>query len=296
MKEKLNSEYERGQNMEQIPQVIWEFDHGEPDIRFGGMAPGPGWRAFGFPAATKDAPFVTSNFIADKRGLVVGENIRVEHIVGRESFPEGEPLTPDVGSNIDYRMLHNLRAYADAVMWGRNTLTREPSIIPDLMNDRRLIEFRKKNRLPLLPKLVLVSNSAGNIDFALPAFHTQGLETIILTNQKSAEALAAKAREAMASAKIVGLGQDTLDVQEGLKHLRQKEDVEVLLVEGGHSLIESLHGQGLLHEAFVTTSDKALDPEKVKGAKYMFDFRAEGARHMAHGNGGQFQFDRWRWE
>lgn len=278
-------------------KIRWIKDEGEPDRRFGPGAPGTKYNAIGFPPAWPDRPWIISNFVADKNGLVVADNLKDPlAILGKASFPDGKPLTPDPGAEADWRFMRILRAYADMVMWGANTLRLQPRIIPDLYDPQgkpitALHEFRKTHGMPYYPPLVLVTDS-GNLDFSLPAFHTAELETLVLTNEVTADRLRPQA--AGTNAKIIGIGTPKLNMTQGLKSLRLEWGAELILCEGGHSLIESLHAGGFLDEVFVTTSNVALEPSRLKNPKYLFDFRQENARLVAHGKAGQFEFRRWR--
>lgn len=275
--------------------VDWIENH-ETRWRFGPEKPGPGFVALGFPPAWDNRPWIFANFVADKNGLVVADNLPdPTAILGKVSFPDSQPLRPDTGAEADWRFMRNLRAYADAVMWGANTLRLQPEIIPDLKgpdpNDEPTLRaFRKSHGLAEYPSLILVTNS-GQFDFSLPAFNTPGLKTTILTNAMTAELLETKAQGTKTA--LVGAGRTQLDMASALEHLRLQK-IDYLLCEGGHSLIVSLHEQGFLDEVFVTTSNIALDPALVQNPKYMFKFEEEGDQLIAFGTAGQFEFRRWR--
>lgn len=274
--------------------VNWSINQGEPDSRFGPEAPDPGYNAIGFPAAWDDRPWIAASFVADRNGLVVGDNLKPEHLLGMEDLATGQALTPDAGREADQWLMRDLRARADAVMWGANTLRIQPTIIPDLHDDPIRHGLRKSHGLPHYPRLVLVTNSGG-LDFFLPAFHTKPLEVIILTNETVKTQLEGRAREAKAErTSVVGRGPKELDMAAGLRYLLHALGIKLLLCEGGHSLIESLHAGGFLDEVFVSTSDLAIDPALVKNPRYMFDFAAENARLVAEGQAGGFGFRRWR--
>lgn len=270
--------------------IRWIMNKGEPDTRFGPETPGEGYNAIGFPPAWPNRPWVAANFVADWRGIVVGDNIMPEHLLGIQSL-DGQALEPDSGREADQRLMRDLRARADAVMWGANTLRRQPQIIPDLGNDLWLHGLRTSRGLSYFPPLILVTDS-GNLDFSLPAFHTKKLRTFVLTNNLTAEKLQVAASGT--KAEIIGIGSPKLDMAGALNYLLERESMKVVLCEGGHSLIVSLHELGFLDEVFMTNSNVALDARRIQNPKYMFDFVKEKARRVAYGKAGQFEFRRWR--
>ncbi len=280
-------------------RVDWHF---RTDDR-NGEPPGPGWEYFEFPAPP-EMPFVTSNFIVDRTGLAVleGEPHIVDFIAGRASYPDGTPRRPDIGATVDARLMRNIRALADAVMWGRKTmaLQKDQNIIPDLLGDHDLHAFRKKLGRPSYPTLIVVTTSC-DIDPLLDqrAFHTYGLSVILLTNDARTPGAGRKLRAAaITSAKVLGIGREKLDLRLALKALRQREGIKVIVCEGGHGLITSLHDGDLLDEAFVTVSNVtvplARNDLRLK-PKYLFDFDKERAKLIAFGTAGDFKFYRWRW-
>ncbi len=281
--------------------IRWEFNYGEPETRFGNEVPvdWPEWERVGFPEATAERPFTTSNFVSDSEGLVVGGNISPEYLLGKKVFdptsPErhGQDVEPDPGAHVDFRRMRNIRFYADAVMWGAGTVEKQPDITPDLL-DRRLPEARRRRGFPPYPKLVIATNSGKRLTFREAPFGLENLDVIILTGERGAAIMRPKVGTPKARVAIVPQGGDTLDMRAGLRYLLT-EGIRVLNVEGGHDLIESLHGQGLLDEGFLTKSFVALPRDKVENPRYIFDFEAEGARHLALGRAGRMEFHRWRW-
>lgn len=280
-----------------MEKITWASNEiTEPDARFGKMLPKE-WEVFTFPPAWKHRPWIAANFVADRNGLVVGKTnggktVTPEHLLGKRRFPSNRKCTPDPAVEADQRTMRILRTLADGVMWGRKTLTHQPKIIPDLMGDYRTLHaFRDAHSMGMYPPLILVTDS-GELDFSLPAFRTPGLRTVVLTNEATAKRTAPLA--AGTNTQVIGFGAEKLNTAKGLEWLLKTEGMNVVLCEGGHSLIESLHADGLLDEVFVTTTNVALDPAKVVDPKYMFDFAKEGARLVACGTAGKFEFRRWR--
>lgn len=271
--------------------ITWTINKGELDLRFGPKALGPEYNSIGFPPAWDNRPWIAANFVADQNGLVVGDNIIPEHLLGITSL-EGQRLEPDSGREADQRLMRDLRVRANAVMWGANTLRRQPTIIPDLQDDATLHNLRTSLGFPYYPPLILVTDS-GNLDFSLKAFHTDNLRTIVLTNETTAQKL--QPLSAGTKAEIIGIGNPNLNMSAALERLRKQEGMRRVICEGGHKLIVSLRREGgFLDEVFVTTSNVAIDPALVQNPKYMFKFEKEGAELIAFGKAGKFEFRRWR--
>lgn len=198
------------------------------------------WRLRAF----KDRPYVYSNFAQSRDG-------RVSYNV------PGQSSGGDVTSfnRHDRWLMGLLRARADAVMMGDNTVRIEPDhiwdaehIFPDdaqaYVQLRRLEERRPK------PFLVLLSYD-GNLSYQEAPFLDARQHIILATTQRGADV----AKDARSAAKldVHVLGSDEVDMRRMTEMLFHDYGVENLLCEGGPRVMGGMLNAGLIDEEFVTS-------------------------------------------
>ena len=128
-------------------------------------------------------------------------------------------------------------------------------------------------------------------------FTTPGIEPLVVTTPLGAAELAGRAGAAAPPAMVV----DDLLEPVGLRRAQQQLfagwGVGYLDCEGGQTLLNALHGAGLLDEVFLTTTPFVIDEAAHEGVIRIFDFEAEGATLIAEGRAAadsSWRFQRWR--
>jgi len=134
----------------------------------------------------------------------------------------------------DKQRLLEIRATADAVMVGRNTLSADTMSMT--LADRALQAKRRAKGLPSQPLRVIVSNR-GNIDPTWKVFHARGSRRVVFSTTRMPEST----RQALLPHCDLHLvDARSIPLEDVLSALRQIYDVRTLLCEGGPSLLRSL--------------------------------------------------------
>lgn len=152
-----------------------------------------------------------------------------------------------LSSPIDRQLFIDLRSVADVVLVGAETARRE-RYGPVRLSDRRR-GARVERGQPPVPRLALVSRSLdlGAADAALEP-GDGGERPLIITCERSPE----PARAALGErAEVVVAGTDRVEPALALRSLRAR-GVEVVLCEGGPSLLGELLAHGLVDELCLT--------------------------------------------
>ncbi len=207
--------------------------------------------------AAEDATYVYSNFV-------------VSHD-GRISFNEPEHYGGgDVngGNPFDLWLMALLRARADAVMVGDNTLKLEPEhvwthqyIFPD---DTALFhELRQAEGRSTYPLQVFLSID-GQINWDAAVFSSPDYHVVIATTKRG-EARVGK--EARAEAKVDVIAQDhaVVDLRELTDTLRRDFDVRTLLIEGGPRAYGSAITDRIIRDEFLTLSPIVVGNDSAEG-------------------------------
>ncbi len=192
--------------------------------------------------------------------------------------------------------MRRLRAGADAVSFGAQTLRDQPNLIgavDDVGGElgEALIRFRAEQGRPRLPLQVVYSES-GRLDLGVPLFNTPGLTAIVVTTAAGARLLR--------GVTVLVAGEERID-SSGLvqAHERLFADFGVrhLDCEGGAVILEALHRAGILDEIFVTVTDVHIDPAAHAGVKRITPLDG-GAARLIHeegtGSDPGYRFQRWR--
>jgi len=200
------------------------------------------------PPATR--PYVAINMVstADGRAAVAGR-------------------TTGIGTRTDRLLMRQLRAHADAVLSGANTLRAEDFLptVPEAHVARRLARG-----LTPQPAGVLVCGS-GHLPRERRYFHRADFARIVVTGTQGAQAL----DPAVAAAdRIVVAGAETVDLAAALRILRTEHGIRWLLCEGGPTLNYGLLAAGLVDELFLTLAPKLAagpGPTIVEGPGFPAD-------------------------
>jgi riboflavin biosynthesis pyrimidine reductase len=181
-------------------------------------------------ASRVDRPWVLGNMVGGLDGSAA--------VAGRV----GELSTP-----ADARLFRELRSVPDVVLVGAETVRRER--YGPVRLDASLEASRLEAGRAAAPTIAVLSRSL-DIDWSIPLFaDTDGeARPLIIT---CASAPRARQKEARAFAEVVLAGDDSVDLGSALHQLRQR-GTEVVLCEGGPTLLGQLAGTDLLDELCLT--------------------------------------------
>ena len=220
------------------------FDRAEPSpIDDPAYAP---YGNLGFPAPPPDRPWIYTNFVQSLDGII---SLLGEHATGG-----------DISQSRDDRWLMDLlRAHADGILMGMNTLREEQRLRgPDSRGivfqvvDPTLRELRGK--LGKGRDRNIFVTSAVDLDLSrYKVFDGDVVDTAILTSPSGAERLQAQGGHAHVA--IIAAGEkETFDLARAISKLREELDVQHLLCEGGPTLYGSLARLDLIDEKFLTVA------------------------------------------
>jgi len=200
----------------------------------------------GFPAPREERPWTFANF--------------VQSIDGIASFKGPHAAGSDISQSAEDRWLMDLlRAHADAILTGINTLVEETLSAPrsnggrgpvyrieeETLRDLRMKLGRKREK-------VIFVTASGSVDpRAYRVFDGDLMDALILTTTAGAARLQGRIEQA----RLIIAGQEkTVDLPGAMRVLRQEMGIEHLLCEGGPTLYGSMSRAGLIDEKFVTVS------------------------------------------
>ncbi|HET9489809.1 MAG TPA: dihydrofolate reductase family protein [Methylomirabilota bacterium] len=237
--------------------------------------------------------------IASKNGIVAwkregGHDDPVRVIAGGDF---GRP-----GRLADLHLMHYLRACADAVSVGAQTLRDHPDLMetPTELGglSEVLYRFRASHGLHRFP-LQVVYSEHGRLELDAPVFNTPTLAVIVITTEAGARVLRSQGSDDRGIT-IVVAGNESID-SVGLvrSHERLFDEFGVHYVdcEGGAVVLDALHRAGILDEVFVTVTDVHVEASEHEGVKRMFAFGAGSACLIAEGRtalDSGYVFRRWR--
>ena len=220
------------------------FDNAEPSvISDDAYAP---YGNFGFPPPPPGRPWVYSNFVQSLDGITT---LLGAHASGGEISQSPE----------DRWLMDLLRAHADGLLMGMNTLLEEQRIRGP---ESRGIVFRVAD--PQLRKLrdrlgkgcernIFVTR-AVDLDLSRhKVFDGDVVDAAILTSPAGAERLLAQGSHPHVALIAAGEG-ETFDLPRAIGKLREDMGVKYLLCEGGPTLYGSLARADLVDEKFMTVS------------------------------------------
>jgi riboflavin biosynthesis pyrimidine reductase len=219
------------------------FDESEPAaLEDAAYAP---YGRLGFPAAPPDRPWTYSNFVQSLDGIV---SFKGKHAAGSDI----------ARSPHDRWLMDLLRAHADAVLVGANTLLDETELgdrprgpvfrIMDV-DLRRLRQKLGKRR----EMNIIVTGSATLDPAAFRVFDGDLVDAMLLTTSSGARRLAQYQAHSQVRVIVAGEGR-FVDLTAASRLLRRELGVEYLLCEGGPTLYGNLSRAGLVDEKFVTIS------------------------------------------
>ena len=219
------------------------FDKGEPAPVEDAAYASYGW--LGFPEPPPDRPWLFTNFVQSIDGIV--------------AFKGKNTSTADLSQSKEDRWLMDLlRAHADAVLLGVNTLVEEAGQHPSgrgfiyRIQDDGLRALRQ--RLGRGREINIFVTGTASLDLSrYRVFDGEHVDAIILTTTEGAKCLAAKKSHPHVRVLVAGEGK-FVDLAGALRVLRSELKFRHLLCEGGPTLHAYLQRAGLVDEMFLTTS------------------------------------------
>jgi riboflavin biosynthesis pyrimidine reductase len=217
------------------------FDHAEPSlIEDPSYAP---YGRLGFPAPPPQRPWIFSNFVQSLDGIV---SFKGKHAAGADISRSQE----------DRWLMDLLRAHADAVLLGVNTLVEETLLGP---RDRGPVfrimdpELRRlRQKLGRRREMNIIVTGSATLDLsAYRVFDGELLDAVVVTTRTGAARLAEKRTHPQV--RVLVSGEDKfVDLPETVALLQRELGIRYLLCEGGPTLYGYLSRAGLVDEKFLT--------------------------------------------
>lgn len=251
-----------------------------------------------FPPPWPERPWIYANVVTSQNGIVAwkrrGAGDDPVHAIAGGDFSRP-------GRRADVQLMRYLRACADAVSVGAQTLRDQPGLVGTLGYagsdlGEVLERFRLSQGRPRLPRQVIYTRD-GALDLDARMFHTPGVEVLVVTTGHGARRLRSRDSERMGIA-LLAVDEEKLGPEELIVvHQRLWADfgVRYLDCEGGATMLDALRGAGIVDEIFVTVTDVQVDPSEHEGVKRLFPL--DGARLIAEGRTASdagYVFQRWR--
>ncbi len=280
-------------------RVAWH-QNTETRYPYGPTSPAPDrLEPLGFPPPWPTRPWIYANVIASRNGILAWKRTGV-HDDPVRAIAGGDFTRP--GRLADLQLMRYLRACADAVSFGAQTLRDQPALLgtPDIeggLGDA-LYELRVRHGLGRFPLQVIYSES-GRLDLGVPMFNTSHLRVIIITTVAGARLLRSRGSDEKSLTIFVAGEEGIASAGLSSSHERLFDEfgVRYLDCEGGAVVLRSLHQTHLLDEVFVTVTDIDVEATEHTDIKRVFDFEAEGARLISEGrtvSDPGYVFRRWR--
>lgn len=218
------------------------FDHAEPSaIADAAYAP---YGNLGFPGPPPDRPWIFSNFVQSLDGIV--------------SFKGRHPLGSDISQSEEDRWLMDLlRAHADAVLLGINTLVEETRVVGNRgpiyrIEDLAVRELRGKLGRKRETNIFVTASFTVEME-AYRVFDGDLVEPFIITTKAGLDRRQSKLPQSGTKVIVAGEG-DHVDLAKAMQILRASFGIEYLLCEGGPTLYGYMSRAGLIDEKFITVS------------------------------------------
>jgi riboflavin biosynthesis pyrimidine reductase len=255
-------------------RIVWHRE-AETRHRDDPRSPDPEhFEPLGFPPPWSTRPWIYGNVIASREGIVTWTRTS-PHDDPVRAIAGGDATRP--GRRADVRLLRYLRACADAVSFGAQTLRDQPDLVgsADLGGELGggLLQWRARHGLGPVPLQVIYSAS-GRLDLDVPMFTTPDLAVVVVTTAAGARRLLGGG-DATAKLTTLVAGEDRIDagaLRDAHERLHQDFGVRYLDCEGGVVALESLRAAGILDEVFVTVTDTHVDAAAHADVRRIFDF------------------------
>jgi riboflavin biosynthesis pyrimidine reductase len=218
------------------------FDHGEPSA-----CDDPAYQDYGnlgFPPLPPDRPWIYSNLVQSLDGIA---SFKGRHATGGDISQLSE----------DRWLMDFLRAHADAILLGINTLIEETQLLGNRgpvysIDDPEIRKLREKLGRGR-EKNVFVTGAAHLNLSDYRVFDSGAVESFLITTSVGARRLAE--RNLHRHVQVIVSGQEALvDLGEAMRTLHRQYGIDRVLCEGGPTLYGYMSRAGLIDEKFVTVS------------------------------------------
>lgn len=199
-----------------------------------------------FPTAPSDRPWIYSNFVQSLDGIT--------------SFKGRHPLGSDISQSEEDRWLMDLlRAHADAIILGVNTLIEETRVVsgrgPIYQIEEPVLRALREKLGRKREINIFVTGSAYLDLNDYRVFDGDVVQTFIVTTATGSARLLGKDEKSNPRVQVIVSGEgDVVDLPRAMKILRQEFGIEYLLCEGGPTLYGHMSRAGLIDEKFITVS------------------------------------------
>ncbi len=193
------------------------------------------YRDLSFPDRPGKRPYVAINMVTTVDG-------KATNLAG---------TVTSLGSRVDRASMRRIRAAADGVMNGAETLRRE-NVNPTVPEE--LVAGRLARGLSPQPVALTITASCS-LPLDRTFFHAQNVEKVIVTTR---HAPPERVEELGRHARILIAGEYAVDLPLMMRLLREEIGIRRLVVEGGPTLNSELIAQGMADELFWTVSPKIL--------------------------------------
>jgi len=230
-------------NAAPAPRFEVLFDHGEPSPRTDEALAGYGSLGFPPPAGR---PWIYTNFVQSLDGIV--------SLLGK--YASGGEIAQ---SRADRWLMDLLRAYADGLLMGMNTLREEQRLrgpesrgIVFQVVDPSLLLLRE--RLGKGRQRNIFVTSARDLELSQwKVFDGDVVDAVVVTSPDGAARLSTQKTHPHVTVIAAGEG-DTLDLPAAIRKLRTQLGIEYLVCEGGPTLYGTLARADLVDEKFITVA------------------------------------------
>jgi riboflavin biosynthesis pyrimidine reductase len=220
------------------------FDHAEPSP-FADEAFAP-YGSFGFPPPLADRPWIYTNFVQSLDGIV--------SLLGK--YASGAEIAK---SRADRWLMDLLRAHADGLIMGMNTLREEQRNrgpesrgIVFQVTDPSLLKLREKLGKGRQRNIFVTRALDSNLS-QLKAFDGDVVDVAVVTSPAGAERLRGLETHPHVTIVAAGTG-ESVDLSAAVRELSTQLGIKYLLCEGGPTLYGNLARADLVDEKFVTVS------------------------------------------
>jgi riboflavin biosynthesis pyrimidine reductase len=231
------------------------FDNGEPSVVQSEVLRPYG--QLGFPAAAADRPWTYANFVQSIDG--------VTSLLGQSGSGGDISQSPE-----DRWLMDLLRAHADAVIMGINTLSFERTYMGNprgpifKIANPEMLELRQKLGRAKL-KNIFVTNAASLQMSEFRVFDGELVDGYVVSTNAGAAKLRAQKHPHVT---VIEAGEwPRVDLKLMVKKLREELGIQYLLCEGGPTFYGAMTKAGLIDEKFLTISPveagQAAPPEQV---------------------------------
>ncbi len=204
-------------------------------------------------------------------------HLRTEDIYNDLQFPEGKDGRPyaainvvssldgkatlggragGIGTGFDHNLMRRVRAATDLVLVGANTLRAENInfCLTEELQRRRVVQG--KSPAPL----AAVLSASGDLPLDRTFFQSKEFESIVFV---SGRADPRRVQEMEKYARVIVVGQDTVDIKQLAGILWHDLGIRRMTVEGGPGLNYAFIANGLADELFLTVAPKVVAGREI---------------------------------